>query len=184
MKTDKGKSRARIMTLLLLLLWMAVIFWFSAQDATKSGGLSSSLSEKLAFLQNRVLHLGWTKQKIMEISIWLEKPLRKCAHASEYGLLGMLMLAHLNTYRIPKTVTVPTEKAGESGWGTSLRIRVLLAEALCVLYAATDEFHQLFVEGRSGQFTDVCIDGAGALLGILIMTIVSYWRSRRCHTTM
>ena len=76
MKTREGKSGTRVVTLILLLLWMAVIFWFSAQDATKSGGLSSSLSEKLAFLQNRVLHLGWPKQKIMEISIWLEKPLR------------------------------------------------------------------------------------------------------------
>lgn len=179
MKTDKGKSRARIMTLLLLLLWMAVIFWFSAQDATKSGGLSSSLSEKLAFLQNRVLHLGWTKQKIMEISIWLEKPLRKCAHASEYALLGVLCMAHLNTYWIP---TTPETSRGFH-WKTTLPFRLLLAEALCVLYAATDEFHQLFVEGRSGQFTDVCIDSAGALLGILIMTGVSYLRGRRCHTT-
>ena len=66
MKTREGKSGTRVVTLILLLLWMAVIFWFSAQDATKSGGLSSSLSEKLAFLQNRVLHLGWTKQKIMD----------------------------------------------------------------------------------------------------------------------
>ena len=40
--------------------WMAVIFWISALDATNSGGLSCSLSENLAFLQNRVLHLGWT----------------------------------------------------------------------------------------------------------------------------
>lgn len=175
MKTDEGKSRARLITLLLLLLWMAVIFWFSAQDATESGGLSSSLSEKLAFLQNRVLHLGWTKQKIMEISIWLEKPLRKCAHASEYALLGILCMAHLNTYRISST----PETAKGFHWRTSLPLRILLAELLCVLYAATDEFHQLFVEGRSGQVTDVCIDGGGALLGILIMTGVSVLEERR-----
>ena len=175
MKTHEGKSVTRVVTLILLLLWMAVIFWFSAQDATESGGLSSSLSEKLACLQNRVLHLGWTKQKIMEISIWLEKPLRKCAHASEYALLGILCMAHLNTYRISST----PETAKGFHWRTSLPLRILLAEILCVLYAATDEFHQLFVEGRSGQVTDVCIDGGGALLGILIMTGVSVLEERR-----
>jgi VanZ family protein len=36
-----------------------------------------------------------------------------------------------------------------------------------MLYASTDEFHQLFVEGRSGSVRDVMIDTLGATLGIL-----------------
>lgn len=43
-----------------------------------------------------------------------------------------------------------------------------LSWAFCILYAASDEFHQLFVPGRAGLITDVCIDSAGALLGILL----------------
>ena len=37
-----------------------------------------------------------------------------------------------------------------------------------VFYAGTDEFHQLFVEGRSGQLSDVFVDGAGVLVGMTV----------------
>ncbi len=36
----------------------------------------------------------------------------------------------------------------------------------CILYAITDEIHQLFVPGRGTEVTDVLIDGIGALIGI------------------
>jgi VanZ family protein len=36
------------------------------------------------------------------------------------------------------------------------------------LYAASDEFHQLFVPGRSGEVKDVLIDSAGAVTGALL----------------
>ncbi len=35
------------------------------------------------------------------------------------------------------------------------------------LYAVTDEIHQLFVEGRACQITDVIIDSAGAIIGVM-----------------
>ena len=36
------------------------------------------------------------------------------------------------------------------------------------LYAASDEIHQLFVPGRSGQLRDVFLDSAGVAAGILL----------------
>ena len=50
-----------------------------------------------------------------------------------------------------------------------------LAWGLAVVYAATDEFHQLFVPGRGAWIVDVGIDGVGALLGLLIARL-SAWR--------
>ena len=47
------------------------------------------------------------------------------------------------------------------------------------LYAATDDLHQLFVEGRSCEFRDVCIDSAGVVLGITIAAIANAIRSRK-----
>ena len=41
-----------------------------------------------------------------------------------------------------------------------------------ILYAASDEFHQLFVPGRSGQITDVLIDSGGLLAGILLVVLI------------
>ena len=40
------------------------------------------------------------------------------------------------------------------------------------VYAATDEIHQLFVAGRAGRFSDVVIDSAGALLGVLVFAFL------------
>jgi len=39
-------------------------------------------------------------------------------------------------------------------------------------YALTDEFHQMFVDGRGASFTDCLIDTGGALLGILAALVI------------
>ena len=49
-------------------------------------------------------------------------------------------------------------------WGTAF--------GTATVYAASDEIHQLFVVGRAGRFTDVCIDGVGACLGILVFVLL------------
>ncbi|MFR4340603.1 MAG: VanZ family protein [Gemmiger formicilis] len=43
----------------------------------------------------------------------------------------------------------------------TLRQKALLASALCMLYAAGDEFHQYFVPGRAAQLSDVAVDAMG-----------------------
>jgi VanZ family protein len=49
-----------------------------------------------------------------------------------------------------------------------------VAWVLTVLYAASDEFHQTFVPGRSGRALDVVVDASGASLAVL-----SIWLARR-----
>ena len=43
---------------------------------------------------------------------------------------------------------------------------------VAVAYAVTDEVHQLFVPGRSGRITDVLIDGAGAVVGGIVVRLL------------
>ena len=50
---------------------------------------------------------------------------------------------------------------------------------LAFLYACTDEFHQLFIAGRAGQFRDVCIDSTGALIMILIIYIINKRKDKK-----
>ncbi|WP_282209355.1 VanZ family protein [Parvibacter caecicola] len=50
----------------------------------------------------------------------------------------------------------------------TLRRAALVAWGAATLYAATDEFHQLFVPGRAGLPTDVLIDATGAALGLFV----------------
>jgi VanZ family protein len=72
----------------------------------------------------------------------LDTILRKLAHMAEYGLLLFLWWRPLRG--------LVTERAA-----------VAAAAAICVAYAASDEFHQSFVEGRHGTPVDVLIDSVG-----------------------
>ena len=49
------------------------------------------------------------------------------------------------------------------------------------LYACTDEFHQLFVPGRAGRFTDVAIDTTGGIIMLLFIALVTRV-ARKKHT--
>jgi VanZ family protein len=69
--------------------------------------------------------------------------LRKCAHVTEYAILGFLLLRATG--------------------------RELPALVLGVLYAASDEFHQHFVHGRHASPVDVLIDSVGLLIGIFVI---------------
>ncbi|MBQ7160370.1 MAG: VanZ family protein, partial [Clostridia bacterium] len=41
------------------------------------------------------------------------------------------------------------------------------------LFAASDELHQLFVPGRSGEIADIALDSGGALLGVIASYIIT-----------
>ncbi len=68
--------------------------------------------------------------------------LRKIAHMAEYGLLVFLWWRALRTR-------------------TAERIAIAAAFAIALVYAATDEYHQSFVEGRHGTPVDVVVDAVG-----------------------
>ena len=53
------------------------------------------------------------------------------------------------------------------------RWNVALALAFSLLFAVSDEYHQTFVPGRGGTWTDVAIDSSGAFLAALVA-----WRPR------
>jgi VanZ family protein len=59
---------------------------------------------------------------------------------------------------------------------------IVIAFLICVLYAVSDEVHQLYVPGRGCQITDVLIDSGGALAGISLFTVLRRifirWRHR------
>jgi VanZ family protein len=93
--------------------------------------------------------------------------LRKSGHFIGYGTLGMLWLrAWLRTF---STCTQWSQQA----W----RLRaVILAVAGTFLTASADEYHQTFLPGRTGQFSDVLLDTTGALIFTAIVAL--YWRRR------
>ena len=52
-------------------------------------------------------------------------------------------------------------------------VRLLIPWFIGTIYAATDEIHQLFVPGRSGQISDVCLDSIGVLIGVSLLWVIT-----------
>lgn len=147
-----GKKRISILvSWTLVFIWMAVIFLFSAQPAHESDGLSKSVTLFVIQLAKRVMPLD---ELTVDIAT-LNHLIRKLAHFTVYFVLGIL------TANALKTSGVSTFKA------------VALALAICIVYAATDEIHQMFVPGRGAQVKDVLIDSAGAVVGVGVYVFVS-----------
>lgn len=138
----------RILPWAAVILWMALIFFFSAQVAEQSDQLSKGIAEKIAEAVEKVIPGTGLVAEGMNHFV------RKNAHFLVYLVLGAL-----------------TVNAFCSSGVRGLK-GIAAAMLVCVLYAASDEIHQLFVPGRSGQFTDVLIDSAGAAIGSLITGII------------
>ena len=88
--------------------------------------------------------------------------IRKLGHFSEYMALGFFAFAYLSNLFM------------KSYEYKDFKITVLLSNLFSILYAISDEFHQTFVEGRDGNIVDVLIDSSGALVGILVSSIVYF----------
>lgn len=143
--------------------WMIVIFCFSAQPAEQSERLSGTVAYQVVDATGHVLQMEWSGQQISFFAQMLDYPIRKAAHMTEYAILGLLSFLFYTTLG----------KGGRRGY--------LLALATSGVYAATDEMHQLFVPGRGGRVSDVCIDTAGAVTGLLILYIIAKMIGKHCE---
>jgi len=131
-----------------VVLWMTIIF--SASSDTHSQQHSSRFFEPL---------LHWLFPSMSQTRVeTIHHYFRKCCHLAEYAVLGLLVWRALHG---TKSFLAPWSwpKVG----GTLLVV---------FLYAATDEFHQVFVPGRTPMISDVFIDTAGASIGLLGLWIV------------
>lgn len=127
---------------LLVILWMTMIFYLSHQPATETNGLSKEITKKIVKAVEKIA------PDVDLDSVSFNHIVRKNAHFFSYLVLGILVMNGLRS-------------SGVSGY----RI-IVFALGICILYAISDEVHQLFVPGRGGRVTDVFIDSAGAAIGI------------------
>jgi VanZ family protein len=93
---------------------------------------------------------------------------RKFAHLTEYAVLALLLW-----HAIRRTNEKNPRPRGAGRWNwPDARLALLLV----MLYAATDEFHQSFVPGRTSLASDVLIDTVGGAAGLLALWIFGRWR--------
>ena len=156
-KTGWQTSWVRIVTTLLTAAVMVMIYCFSMENAEESDYRSSRIAMPVV----RLLHPDYDQLEPdaqREIYNSVQHAVRKCAHFTEYMILGFLLRLCL-----------------ESWFGHRLRrhrIPALIGFGAGTAYACTDELHQLSIEGRSGQWTDVMVDSSGVLLGVTLGTLL------------
>lgn len=151
--TSKKKIAARIIFWILSIAIMAGIFFFSSQPAEESNDVSDSLTE-------RVLSILFEEFDFLPDDAQTERveslrfAVRKSAHFSIYAALGITLFAAVYTY------------------GIRLWKKYMISLPIALIYAVSDEVHQRFVPGRSGEIQDVLIDFSGSLCGVIIISLV------------
>lgn len=144
---------------------MILVFCFSAQNDT----LSSEMSGNFFKFVCSILHFFIrSADKQAALDAFLQQYIRKLAHFTEFALLGFFLTLFYAAWQ-KKLIKLP-----------------LLPFPLGVIYACSDEWHQTFISGRSGEFRDILIDTAGVATGILtaililwLFTLVQQKRQRK-----
>lgn len=92
--------------------------------------------------------------KIEEKYSHIDTTIRKLTHYGLYTIGGILLFTHISLYNI------------------SIKRKVIYSQVIGSIYSITDEIHQMFIFGRSGELRDILIDSLGIFTGILIVLLI------------
>ena len=149
MKKFDKKEQIKIFKILLIIVWMITIFVFSGQQGTESGDTSRKFTVTIIkIITGKSLELDDPFIEGVQIFI------RKMAHFTIYAIGGFLIMNY----------AYATDKNEKQ--------KILYSITFGVGYAITDEFHQFFVSGRSGNVLDVGIDTLGVITGAFTYLIL------------
>lgn len=147
------KSIRTYVSIILSIFIMIIIFKFSNQQGDISYGISCKVTNLLESLK--------ISEHIPLINNSLSYTVRKIAHITLYFILGILISS--STIFIMKL-----KKTQIKGYTI-----FLISSTICFVYACLDEFHQTFIDGRTGKFSDVGVDAIGFITSILIVISVN-----------
>lgn len=137
------KKIIQILLFLMIIACMCGIFIFSSQTSEQSNKLSNTVTQKIAE------SASISETTDTSINSHFHILIRKYAHFSIFFLLGLPAAAFsILTYN-------------------KLGIKLLFPTMLCLLWAVSDEIHQLYIPGRSCNLKDVLIDFSGSMLAIV-----------------
>lgn len=162
------KKRRKFLPFLFIISWMFIIFTLSNMNGIESNVKSqTSLDEIVDYVLSITNKVGLTDKHPSEKSkkALVEKinpVMRKCAHATVFFILAILVMIFLSRFKI------------------KLSVSYIITILVSFMYALFDEYHQTFVAGRTGQFSDSLIDTSGAIIGaLLVLIVISIHRKRK-----
>ena len=143
----------RIIFAILTIATFVRIFIFSNQNGDESGSTSRGFTEKIIEILKIDKNLNESeKEKLIEDSQFI---IRKLAHFTIYTIAGINIYGFVNTYEIKK------------------KNKILGVLILGIIYAISDEIHQMFSGDRTPAIRDVFIDSCGVLFGICIFLAIN-----------
>ncbi len=146
MKLKDQNKINKVLSIILLVFWCILIFSFSNQV----GSVSESSSDQVIDLINNIfkfLSIPFNAYNFPKISFIV----RKLAH----------MFLYFNLYLITYYVT----------YSYKINRKAFYSLLFCLLYAISDEVHQLFIVERSFGIIDILIDIVGSLFAFFLLKI-------------
>lgn len=142
----------RVISLVLLIIWMIIIFLFSGESGQNSGNTSRNVTIKIVNIITK--YQEYSEDEKLELVEKIHPVIRKLAHYTLYTIGGVLIINYINKLKFKKNKE--TTYSIITG----------------IVYATSDEIHQYFVPNRSMQIRDICIDTLGVITGIIIFMSV------------
>ena len=161
---DVRRFRADLWMKSFLKYWLPMLGWLVVTFIGSTNVMSVEHTSRFI-----VPFLLWLKPGMAQQHIWVIVVfMRHCAHVGEYAVLALLMW-----------------RAFRWGLSVSMRMPALCGVVLlwCALFAASDEFHQTFVNSRTPSVRDVLLDIGGASLGLLIAASFANRRPKNSLTS-
>jgi len=150
----------KYLSLFFVITIMITIFLFSAQSAQDSGKLSGKIVDiVIKIVLPHYKDLSYEQQQQIKEKVTLV--VRKTAHFTEFAVLGFFLMIHLLSYK-------PYIKS----FNFKMFIRACISWVIGVLYAFSDELHQMFVTDRYSSIYDVMIDSSGVLFGVFLLILL------------
>ena len=143
MNNEKKKIWKQVIFTVITFSCICFIFSRSLVPGQKSGQESSKILELLNTFAN---FFGFD-------NLFTHNFVRKCAHFTEFAVLGMLAFNMYSTYKI------------------KFKLIVSFTATTYIVTAVIDEIIQYFVPERACQFLDVLIDSAGGTFGLIICIV-------------
>ena len=151
----------RILLIVLTLSVMATIFALSADTAVESDAKSDVISDSI--IHQILRNFDLTDEQIDTLVHTCVVIVRKTAHFTEYATLGFLLASVFVSFGLKTKLNIP------------------ISFIIGSLYAVSDEIHQYFVPGRSCQISDMILDSAGVIAGIMFL-LTSVYIFKKTHT--
>lgn len=161
------KDTIRISTLVSRIVWAMLtvaccifIIGNSSADGVESGETSLRVTETVAEITVKDYETMPPAEQAKVVQ-GLHGYVREAAHGLEFALLGFLCMMFFLSWEEGSRPVLPGH------W-----YRYLASLGFCVLFAVTDEVHQIFVSGRAFQMLDIGIDSVGATCGSAAALVV------------